>query len=61
MPGVVIAIVLIGTVLVSDGNRKIKEFCEMKVASRYSNQSLTSATENEVQECFKEELKWRKK
>lgn len=62
MPGVVIAIVLIGTVLVSDGNRKIKEFCEIEVASRYSNQSLTSATEMEeqVKECFKEELKWRK-
>lgn len=63
MPGVVIAIVLIGTVLVSDGNRKIKEFCEIEVASRYSNQSLTSAADMEaqVQQCFREELKWSKR
>ena len=62
MPGIVIAIVLIGTVLVQDSNRKIKEFCEVEVASRYSNQSLTSAADMDaqVQQCFKEELKWRK-
>jgi hypothetical protein len=57
MPGVVIAIVLIGAVLVSDGNRKIKEFCELEVSSRSSTENFN----DQVKECFQEELKWRKK
>jgi|DEB0MinimDraft_3_1074331.scaffolds.fasta_scaffold18746_4 hypothetical protein len=57
MPGVVIAIVLIGAVLVSDGNRKIKEFCELEVSSRSSTENFN----DQVEECFQEELKWRKK